>query len=328
MVSGPDAACELQYLMGALTADLRLNVAVQVNRAKCSIQRLVLQGLLEPGLIAALEASATAPPDGTQLLPHVPSAGCLLTNSMQPQLDCKPAASHAVVSSMPLQPDAEPGASLPLMISVLPKPDADPAASSARMSSGSPQPSAEPEASIYGAGSRHDRPWAEPASQHSSLGLAASPSCVLGSPDAQLHRSFPQGVINSLEMPARGTQDAQLCAHSPPTHQAPRAQCPQTSSLAPSGNSDYSSTPDAPSVAETNTPAAASGRGFRGPMSPEWLATESPAPIIPAWAHQAGGHNGRESQSAGDASSPARPAAQDGGHLISRTCHIVAPGNA
>ena len=232
-----------------LTADVRLTVAVQVNRAKCSVQRLVLQGLLEPVPITACEAPAAALRGGTPSLSHVPSAGWSLTSGMQSRLNYKPAASYAVMSSMPSQPDAEPGASLPLNTSMLPKPDADPAASSARMSSRLPQPSAEPGASIHGASSRQSHPWAEPASQHSSPGLAASPSCVSGSPDAQLHRSFPQGAINSLEMPARGKQDAQLCA--------PRS--PQTSSLAPSSNSDYNSTPDAPSIAETDTPAAASG---------------------------------------------------------------------
>ena len=319
MLPVPAVSCR-----GTLRNDLRLPVAVQVTRAKCSIQRLVLQGLLEPVPITALEAPSAAPPDGTRLLSHVPSAGCPRPSSTQPQLDCKPAASHAVVSSMPLQPDAEPGASLPLMISMLPRSDAEPAASSARMSSRSPQPSAEPGASHHGAGSRHDRSWAGPASQHSSQGLAASPSCLSGSPDAQVHGCLAQGVPNWLEMPARGMQDAQLSGYSFSAEKGPCS--PQTSSLTPTSNSDNSSTQDAPSIAGAGTPAAASRRDFRGPISPEWLATESPA--VPAWAHQAGGHNRQDSQSAGDASSPARPAAQDGGHLISRSSRFIASGNA
>ena len=196
---------------GALGNALRLPVAVQVNRAKCSIQRLVLQGLLEPVPFTAVEAPAAAPDNGTPLLSHVPSAGCPLPSSRQPQLDCKPAASHAVMCSMPSQPDAEPGASLPLIIGMLPRPDAEPAASSVSMSSTSPQPSAKPGASIHGAGSSHDQPWAEPASQHSSLGLAASQSCLSVSPDAQLHGSLAQGVPNWVVMPARARWMQALC---------------------------------------------------------------------------------------------------------------------
>ena len=291
---------------GALGNDLRLPVAVQVNRAKCSIQRLVLQGLLEPVPFTALEAPAAAPDNGTPLLSHVPSAGCPLPSSRQPQLDCKPAASHAV------------------MCSILPRPDAEPAASSVSMSSTSPQPSAKPGASIHGAGSRHDQPWAEPASQHSSLGLAASQSCLSWSPDAQLHGSLAQGVPNWVVMPARGTLDAQLSACSASAQQAPCS--PQTSSQTPNSNSDNSSTQDTPPIADAETPAAASREIFRGPLRPEWLATESSA--VPAWAHQAGGHTRQDSQSAGRTSSPARPAAQDGGHLISRSSRVIASGNA
>ena len=304
---------------------MRPTVAAQVNRAKCSIQRLVLQSLLEPAPITVLEAPATAPADGTQLLSHAPSAGCPLTSSMQPQIDGEPVPSHAVKSSMPPQPDAEPGASLPLVSSVSPKPDAEPAARPAHTSSTPPQSSAEPGASLSGTSSRPYHTGLEPALQH-SLGLAASSSCLLVSPDAQLHGSVAQGEPSWLEMPARGTLDAQLSASSPFAQQAPCS--PETSSLGPHSNSDCSATQDAPSTAEAETPAAASRRDFRGPISPEWLATESPAPTIPAWAHQAGGHNGQDSQSTEDISSPARPAAHDGGHLISRTCHVVAPGNA
>ena len=256
---------------------------MQVNRAKCGIQRLILQGLLEPVPITACEAPAAALRTGTPLLSHVPSAGCPLPSSMQPRLDCKPASSYAVMSSMAPQPDAEPGASL--------------SRTSGR---------------IFYSG-------AEPASQHSLLGLAASSSSLSVSPDAQLHGSFAQSIPDWPEMPARGTLDAQLSAYSASAQQGPCS--PQTSS-----NSDNSATQDGPSIAEAGTPAAASRRDFRGPISPEWLAAESPA--VPAWAHQAGGHNRQDSQSAGDTSSPARPAAQDGGHLISRSSRVIASGNA
>ena len=281
---------------------------MQVNRAKCGIQRLILQNLLEPGPITALEASATALRDGTRLLSHVPSAGCLLTNHMQPRLDYKPAASYAVMSSMRPQPDAEPGVSF------------------ASMGSTSPQPSAEPGAITHGASSRHDHTGAGPASQQLPLGLSASPSCLSVSSDAHLDGSLAQGIPHWHELPARGTLDAQLSAY--PASAQQDSCSPQASSLTPNSNSDNHATQDAPSIAEAKTPAAASNRSFRGPISPEWLATESPAPTIPAWAHQAGGHDGQDSQTTGDASSPARAAAQDGGHLISRTCQIVATGSA
>ena len=212
------------------------------------------------------------------------------------------------------------------MTSMLPKPDAEPAASSDRISSMSPQSSAEPGDSSYGSGSRHHRSASEPASQRSALWLAASPSCLLVCPDAQLHGSLARGTSNWLETPARVTLDAQLSTDSAFAQQGPCS--PQTSSLTPDSNSDSSATQDAPFIAGAETPAAASRRDFRGPISPEWLATESPAPTTTAGAHWAGGHSGQDSQGTGNASSPARPAAQDGGHLISRTCHIVAPGNA